>query len=167
MWTSATDQSRFVHLECSAPLFQDSYKRNNKSSGNKHLRCFPHCCKAHNASGYCGSTLQVLTAVEHADMMLFAKFDLEQAADDIQVSSVVHVSEFEKSPYLRGRRLPDPSPGHVSSTHSPVIKQTHSDTAASGARRPRDAGPPDESDVPKEKSHIGHAILLPASRTAS
>ncbi|KAF0718348.1 hypothetical protein AaE_010667 [Aphanomyces astaci] len=113
MWTSATDQSRFVHLECSAPLFQDSYKRNNKSSGNKHLRCFPHCCKAHNASGYCGSTLQVLTAVEHADMMLFAKFDLEQAADDIQVSSVVHVSEFEKSPYLRGRRLPDPSPGHM------------------------------------------------------
>ncbi|RHY27610.1 hypothetical protein DYB32_010519 [Aphanomyces invadans] len=112
MWTSATDQSRFVHSECAEPLFSSSYKRNNKSSGNKHLRCFPHCCIAHNATGYCGSTLRVATTVDQADLMVFAKFDLEDAPNATDVSCVVNVAIFDE--FLRGRRLDvDASAGAV------------------------------------------------------
>ncbi|KDO21560.1 hypothetical protein SPRG_13371 [Saprolegnia parasitica CBS 223.65] len=116
MYTSATKQSRFIHLECNEPLFQTSYKRNNKSSGHKNLRCFPHCCKTHNAHGYCGSTLLVETASTQADLVVYAKFDLE-ASQSLLVGDVVPQATFEAPPsppligdtWIRANRIADPS----------------------------------------------------------
>ncbi|KAF0696096.1 Aste57867_13134 [Aphanomyces stellatus] len=105
MFASITKQSRFVHFECQETLFQDSYKRNNKSSGNKHLRCFPHCCKAHNSTGYCGSTLLVETTIQHEDLMVFAKFDLEKEAS-LHVGAIVKVQVFhDDAHFISGRRV--------------------------------------------------------------
>ncbi|KAG9398258.1 hypothetical protein AC1031_014852 [Aphanomyces cochlioides] len=104
MWTSAAKQCRFIHLECNATLFHDTYKRNNKSSGNKHLRCFPHCCKGHNSTGYCGSTLHVETTSQYSDLVVFAKFDLE-AESMMHVGSVVQVQAFDQPHFLKGHRV--------------------------------------------------------------
>ncbi|OQS06026.1 hypothetical protein THRCLA_01904 [Thraustotheca clavata] len=101
MYASATKQSRFIHLECDEPLFQSSYKRNNKSSGHKNLRCFPHCCKTHNAHGYCGSTLLIETTIVQSDLIVFAKFDLE-ASNAINIGDVVPQVKFEPSTSLTG-----------------------------------------------------------------
>ncbi|OQR87031.1 hypothetical protein ACHHYP_09641 [Achlya hypogyna] len=97
MYVSATNSSRFIHLECSEPLFQTSYKRNNKSSGHKNLRCFPHCCKTHNAHGYCGSTLLVETTLSEQDLVVYAKFDLE-SSQTLLVGDVVPQAKFEAPP---------------------------------------------------------------------
>ena len=44
--------------------FKDSYLRNNRTSGQKSLRCFPQCCeRGHVASGFCGSSLQIVMRI--------------------------------------------------------------------------------------------------------
>ncbi|KDO34943.1 hypothetical protein SPRG_01005, partial [Saprolegnia parasitica CBS 223.65] len=54
--------SRFVHNDCALPLFCESYTRNNKNTGHKNLRCFPHCCGSHRPNSFCGMSV----VVEHA-----------------------------------------------------------------------------------------------------
>lgn len=43
-----------------------SYFRNNRSSGQKSLRCFPSCCerKGHENSGFCGRSIRVKATLE-------------------------------------------------------------------------------------------------------
>ncbi|CAK4738468.1 hypothetical protein LEN26_000065 [Aphanomyces euteiches] len=55
----APSYSRFVHRECALPLFSEAYTRNNKSTGHKNLRCFPHCCGAHRPNSFCGTSVVV------------------------------------------------------------------------------------------------------------
>ncbi|KAF0690414.1 Aste57867_18146 [Aphanomyces stellatus] len=62
MWSSGGGGNavRFVHNECSIDvLFKTEYIRNNRSSGHKNVRCFPHCCGAHRESTFCGSSITV------------------------------------------------------------------------------------------------------------
>ena len=45
--------------------FSISYLRNNRSSGQKSLRCFPHCTeKGHIASGFCGDHLEATATIK-------------------------------------------------------------------------------------------------------
>lgn len=45
--------------------FSISYLRNNRSSGQKSLRCFPHCTeKGHIASGFCGDHLEATATIQ-------------------------------------------------------------------------------------------------------
>lgn len=40
--------------------FRDRYQRNNKTGGQKHMRCFPQCSNGvHNKSGFCGDSIGV------------------------------------------------------------------------------------------------------------
>lgn len=52
--------------------FSGGYQRNNKTGGQKHLRCFPHCNVKHNNTGFCGSS--VVVDVLHPDSMISGSF---------------------------------------------------------------------------------------------
>jgi hypothetical protein len=57
---------QIADVEFTKPL-EEAYYRNNRTSGQKSLRCFPHCNdKGHLRSSFCGSHLEV-TAVIHKD----------------------------------------------------------------------------------------------------
>ena len=44
--------------------FQKQYIRNNKSNGQKNLRCFPHCAAdGHKKSGFCGGSVSIELSV--------------------------------------------------------------------------------------------------------
>lgn len=44
--------------------FSESYLRNNRSTGQKSLRCFPHCAaKGHRVSGFCGDKLEATAII--------------------------------------------------------------------------------------------------------
>ena len=55
---NASMSSTFVHHNCKEEIFKSVYVRNNKSSGHKNLRCFPHCCGGHRAHSFCGASLE-------------------------------------------------------------------------------------------------------------
>ncbi|KAI9922011.1 hypothetical protein PsorP6_000500 [Peronosclerospora sorghi] len=59
----------FERLGCNHPiLFQNEYKRTNRTKKTKILRCFPHCCPRHIIRSYCGSALYVsVKLVEPSD----------------------------------------------------------------------------------------------------
>lgn len=45
----------------------EAYYRNNRTSGQKSFRCFPHCCeKGHIVSGFCGSHLEATAVIQKA-----------------------------------------------------------------------------------------------------
>jgi hypothetical protein len=70
-------------VEFTKPL-EEAYYRNNRTSGQKSLRCFPHCNdRGHLQSSFCGSHLEV-TAVIHKD----GKF-----SDDWQNKEVLLLAE--------------------------------------------------------------------------
>ena len=58
--------SRMVQIRdlCFTKPFSESYLRNNRSSGQKSLRCFPHCAaKGHRVSGFCGDKLEATAII--------------------------------------------------------------------------------------------------------
>lgn len=74
---------QLADVEFTKPL-EEAYYRNNRTSGQKSLRCFPHCNdKGHLQSSFCGSHLEV-TAVIHKD---------EKFSDDWQNKEVLLLAE--------------------------------------------------------------------------
>ncbi|OQS00445.1 hypothetical protein ACHHYP_03573 [Achlya hypogyna] len=86
--------SRFVHSECALPLFADSYTRNNKNTGHKNLRCFPHCCGSHRPNSFCG----ISVIVEHdtkSPVVSYSRFEVAaeaQIVPAIPIGARVHAS---------------------------------------------------------------------------
>ncbi|ETV85234.1 hypothetical protein H257_03046 [Aphanomyces astaci] len=93
----APHPAHFVHSGCALPLFCDSYTRNNKSTGHKNLRCFPHCCGAHRPNSFCGSSIVVECPVAWptpaTSIVSYCRFEASDMSDQavIQVDQVVSV----------------------------------------------------------------------------
>ncbi|ETW08430.1 hypothetical protein H310_01012 [Aphanomyces invadans] len=86
-WVKGGDTSRFIHKECAVnPMFKSEYIRNNRSSGHKNVRCFPHCCGSHRESTFCGSSITVQCS-DHP-VVVYGRF--EEAGDNNHTSP--HVS---------------------------------------------------------------------------
>ncbi|OQR96327.1 Sulfate Permease (SulP) Family [Thraustotheca clavata] len=83
--------SRFVHDECTLPLFCESYTRNNKNTGHKNLRCFPHCCGSHRPNSFCGIAVVVehLTRPESKEHIVsYSRFEV---APDAQIVPAIPI----------------------------------------------------------------------------
>ncbi|EQC32488.1 hypothetical protein, variant [Saprolegnia diclina VS20] len=69
----AAESYRFVHADCAAPsIFRSEYVRNNRSSGHKNVRCFPHCCGAHRDTTFCGSSIAIEGGPSH---IVYGRFE--------------------------------------------------------------------------------------------
>ncbi|KAF0698503.1 Aste57867_10870 [Aphanomyces stellatus] len=97
---------RFLHTECNEELFCPQYIRNNKATGHKNLRCFPHCCQGHKSRSYCGSSLTVACADVSCEYV-FGRFELEHRSASASAAS--HNPEDETDSVRVGdvRRLRD------------------------------------------------------------
>ncbi len=60
------------------------YIRNNKSNGQKNIRCFPHCAKVgHRKAGFCGSNLSIqLRVKDDPNFLSVLKFQKTLNSDD-------------------------------------------------------------------------------------
>ena len=75
------------NLEFVEPL-KDAYLRNNRSSGQKSLRCFPHCNdKGHLKSSFCGSHLEA-TAIIQKD----SKFEVDWQNKEVLIIAEIRPS---------------------------------------------------------------------------
>ena len=87
-------------------LFQASYMRNNKHTGQKNLRCFP-CCLAegHNSMQYCGRPVRVRAefplAARPEDCLVCASF-VDKAGKNTQVHEkyAFHVGDLVKRAHI-------------------------------------------------------------------
>ncbi|OQS03761.1 hypothetical protein THRCLA_03947 [Thraustotheca clavata] len=90
---------RFVHLDCSVPsIFRTEYIRNNRSSGHKNVRCFPHCCGAHRETTFCGSSITVEGGTAHIVYGRFEEVDDSAKGDKrIVPGTIVPIAEITQN----------------------------------------------------------------------
>ena len=81
--------TRFVHEACGAPLFEAAYVRNNKSSGRKHVRCFPHCCGGHRPNRFCGASLMAEYGGSKRCSWSIGRFELAETCSFVVGESIV------------------------------------------------------------------------------
>ncbi|KAH9187757.1 hypothetical protein AeNC1_010272 [Aphanomyces euteiches] len=94
-WSKGGDGCRFVHNECSiSPMFKSEYIRNNRSSGHKNVRCFPHCCGAHRESTFCGSSISVQSG-DMENLVVYGRFEEDSAKmqPHIEVGATIALSQ--------------------------------------------------------------------------
>ena len=62
---------RFIEVEFDVQFGGMEFSRNNRSSGQKSLRCFPHCCEGkHRANGFCGAPIYATALLSKDEIKL-------------------------------------------------------------------------------------------------
>ncbi len=99
-----------ISIEFEASVnWSDSYQRNNKRDGLKHLRCFPFCDMPHKNSGFCGCPVRVRITREQARWPLeklygWSEFGRQDEEPRLKVGSIVSTTECENN--TRSRKNP-------------------------------------------------------------
>ncbi|ETW03401.1 hypothetical protein, variant 1 [Aphanomyces invadans] len=133
----APHPAHFVHFGCASPLFCDSYTRNNKSTGHKNLRCFPHCCGTHRPNSFCGASIVVECLVQRPTRAIvsYCRFEASDMAEQvIQVDESVPTetlmaevksTDVPLGPWMAGDRLDVPSTDIIRFEYNRVRQSWH------------------------------------------
>eukprot|EP00516_Mucochytrium_quahogii_P011337 CAMPEP_0203784502 /NCGR_PEP_ID=MMETSP0100_2-20121128/499_1 /ASSEMBLY_ACC=CAM_ASM_000210 /TAXON_ID=96639 /ORGANISM=" , Strain NY0313808BC1" /LENGTH=623 /DNA_ID=CAMNT_0050686485 /DNA_START=300 /DNA_END=2168 /DNA_ORIENTATION=+ len=101
--------------------WRENYQRNNKSKGQKNLRCFPHCCVGFgHQDGFCGQSITVILkyvdgAVDVSNLMAcaeFARADKPAHANNSQITlgqinNHGVAEDTDRTSFIEGLRLLD------------------------------------------------------------